>query len=408
MTAPSAAPPKPLRVAHVAAFLASVGGLVSIAVSQGALVLALAALALRPRAIRFPRVMWPLLAFSVWTVIAAWQSPEMSAAMPQFKKFLVYLVPVMIYSAFRRFDQLSRLIEAWFVVATTAALVSLVQFAWKWLEISRAGADFEAAYMGERITGYFSHWLTFSEVLVLVFAVLLAYLLFSTSAQKSGARVWWVCAAVIGVALVVSYTRSVWLALGVAGLYLVASWRRELLWGVPVLVLLGVLFAPAPLQRRVASMAQPDQNSARIIMWQTGANMVDARPWFGVGPERVRDEFENYMPERLQGTPLPEAYYGHLHNMYIHYAAERGWPAALIIVWLLCQVIFDQRRVLRGLPAGRGDRRAIAHAAIAATLAVAVVGFFDLTLGDSEILGLYLAIVTVGYGACTPGGLETA
>jgi len=29
--------------------------------------------------------------------------------------------------------------------------------------------------------------------------------------------------------------------------------------------------------------------------------------------------------------PLPNGYYGHLHNIYVHYAAERGVPAAIIL-----------------------------------------------------------------------------
>lgn len=389
--------PKPLRVAHVAAFLSSVSGIVSIALSQGLLVFALAVLALRPKQIRFPRVMWPLVAFALWTVIAAWQSPDMGAAAPQFKKFLVYLVPVMIYTAFRRFDQVRRLAEAWFVVATVAALVSLGQFAWKLAAIRETGSSFDAAYVGDRITGFFSHWMTFSEQLVLVFAMLAAYILFSASARKPGAGVWWVCGAICATALLLSYTRSVWLAAAAMGVYLIGCWWRKLLWAVPLAILLAVLLAPSSMQRRVSSIIQPGENSARLIMWKTGANMIAAHPWFGIGPERVGPEFSNYLPARYTPETLPEAYYGHLHNMYIHYAAERGWPAALIIVWLLAQVIWDHRRYLTALPPGRGDRRALGHGVVAASIGVAVAGCFDVTLGDSEILGLYLALVTAGY-----------
>ena len=57
-------------------------------------------------------------------------------------------------------------------------------------------------------------------------------------------------------------------------------------------------------------------------MWETGWNMVRAHPWLGVGPERVGPRFEEFMPP-WEGE-LPDAYYGHLHNIYIHYAAERG------------------------------------------------------------------------------------
>lgn len=41
---------------------------------------------------------------------------------------------------------------------------------------------------------------------------------------------------------------------------------------------------------------------------------------------------------------------------------------------------------------------------IAATLGVCVVSCFDLTLGDSEILGVYLTIVALGYHAVSAAG----
>ena len=132
-------------------------------------------------------------------------------------------------------------------------------------------------------------------------------------------------------------------------------------------------------------------------MWETGLNMIQAYPWLGVGPERVGPRFEEFMPE-LEGERA-DAYYGHLHNIYIHYAAERGLPAALALIWFLVSVIYDCRKSLKHLPRGRSFDRFLLHATSAATLGVMVVGCFDVTLGDSEILAFYLAIVALGYGA---------
>jgi O-antigen ligase len=95
---------------------------------------------------------------------------------------------------------------------------------------------------------------------------------------------------------------------------------------------------------------------------------------------------------------LPAAYWGHLHNIYIHYAAERGLLAAAAIVWLLLKVMFDHARALKRSHAA-GPDAFLLHAAVAATLAVMLVGCFDLTLGDSEVLGAYLSIVALGYAA---------
>jgi len=39
--------------------------------------------------------------------------------------------------------------------------------------------------------------------------------------------------------------------------------------------------------------------------------------------------------------PLPIGWYGHLHNIYLQYAAERGIPTMLMMMWMLLQILFD-------------------------------------------------------------------
>jgi len=66
-------------------------------------------------------------------------------------------------------------------------------------------------------------------------------------------------------------------------------------------------------------------------------------------------------------------------------------------VWFLAQAVWDFGRVLRRLPAGRSDEKFLLHGAIAVVLAVAVAGVFELNLGDSEVLAMFLAVVACGY-----------
>ncbi len=50
--------------------------------------------------------------------------------------------------------------------------------------------------------------------------------------------------------------------------------------------------------------------------------------------------------------PQPQAsqYYGHLENDYVQYAAERGVPAMLALLWMIGGAVFDFARALRRLP----------------------------------------------------------
>lgn len=385
-----------MRAAAGAAFLASVAGFLSIAASHALLGAAVLLLLLSRAPWRIPAVWVPLAAFVVWTFVSAAASPEPSAAFPQIKKFYVFLFLPVLYTLLPRVRDARRLMEAWFVVGAVMALFASVQFVDKWIAAARAGEDFLTVYTPDRITGFFSHWMTFSQAALLAFTMLLAYLLFSRSA-RNGRGLWIGVAAVMTVGLLLSYTRSVWLAMIVVAGYYLLRWRPRLLWAAPAAVALVVLASPDSLQRRVRSIGDLEKNAVRIVMWRTGWRMIQDRPLFGVGPQRVGPEFDRYEPEDV--LVRPPGYYGHLHNIYVHYAAERGLPATFAIVWFLLKILWDLGRAARRAPPGPSDRRFLLEGAFASTLAMMTVGCFDLTLGDSEVLAAFLGVAAVGYRA---------
>jgi O-antigen ligase len=88
-----------------------------------------------------------------------------------------------------------------------------------------------------------------------------------------------------------------------------------------------------------------------------------------------------------------------LHNIYLHYAAERGIPTMLVLMWLLITLLVDFWRALRKLPPGPSDERFILRGATAVVIATMVAGFFELNLGDSEVLTMFLVTIACGYTA---------
>ncbi len=79
--------------------------------------------------------------------------------------------------------------------------------------------------------------------------------------------------------------------------------------------------------------------------------MIKAHPFVGVGPEQVGPQFLDYLPADVP-RPIPiEWYYQHLHNIYFHFAAERGLPALAALLWFFGQATLDFFRALRRLPA---------------------------------------------------------
>ena len=111
---------------------------------------------------------------------------------------------------------------------------------------------------------------------------------------------------------------------------------------VPIPILLLILLNPFDVRERVSSVFHPhgdtDSNEFRVICRRAGLRMIADHPWFGLGPEQVKAQLTNYIPADVP-RPLPSGWYGHLHNIYLHYAAERGIPTMLALMWMLGKII---------------------------------------------------------------------
>jgi putative inorganic carbon (HCO3(-)) transporter len=204
---------------------------------------------------------------------------------------------------------------------------------------------------------------------------------------------------VLGLALILGLTRGIFLAGVPAGLlYLLWNWKRWSIGLLPVAGLALFLVSPPHVKERVWSVIRPhgmdDSNQRRVTLTRTGLAMVRAHPWLGLGPEQVGPQFLQYVPADIP-RPLPKGWYGHLHNVYLQYAAERGIPALLVMLWILAKILVDLHRAA-SLLRRRSGAWAL-YGAVAAEIGVLAEGFFEYNLGDSEVLTMFLVAVTCGY-----------
>lgn len=365
--------------------------------------LALGFLLLSSLPLKWPRIALPLGCFLAWTLLSLAFSPDPAAGLPQVRKMMVYLMMLIVFSAVRTTLEAKWLALLWVSIGTVTAGRGLVQFVGKVAGAKEAGVDFYHFYIADRIRGFMSHWMTFSGQELFILLLLIAFILFSTDVKRRQ-WLWLPCLGVVGIALVLSDTRSIWIASVVAGGYLVACWNWKASLLIPVFLALGVALGPASVQERVRSIVQPkkqtDSNEHRIVCWRTGWEMIKAHPLLGVGPEEIKNEkvFYSYVPKDIS-RPLPEGWYGHLHNVYIHYAAERGIPATLFILWALLGSLVDFRKALNKLPGKRSTEHFLLQGATACIIGTMVSGIFEHNLGDTEVLTLFLAIMCLGYTA---------
>lgn len=382
------------------AFYLTCGALVSIlfsiAVSQILLALALAVLLVSSTSLRLPPIKLPLALFLAATVISLLASGHLEQGMPQIRKFYVFFVLLVTCSTFRQVSQVRAIVLLWAGVATLSAARSFFQF-WRIYRQSQAQhANFYDFYVGSRITGFMSHWMTFGGEEMIVLLLLLAYLFFS--GERRSKRAGWFCAAILACSMVLGFTRSIFLVgFPVGLLYLLWFWKKWLVAAVPAVVLVAAFLGPPALRERIASVVEPqhdvDSNQHRAILRETGLLIVRAHPWLGLGPEQIKYQIDRWIP--ASARPLPPGDYEHLHNVYLQYAAERGLPALLIFLWLIGKILWDFASALRRKPTA--EARFILHGAIAAMLALLAEGFAEYNLGDSEVLTLFLAIVAFGY-----------
>jgi putative inorganic carbon (hco3(-)) transporter len=392
----------PQRAIENAALYLSWGSAVSIilsiALSQLLLGLALVAVVASGRRLRFPPIKLPLALFFLLTVLSVVMSPDPYGGLSQIRKFFVFGIILAVFNSFRTLKQMRNLVLTWTGLALISAIASFVQLWHRHALALEQNANDYGFYLDGRITGFASHWMTFGAEQMIVLLMLLSFLLFSP--ERRGRVLALAGLPVLWLSIVLGLTRSIFL-LGVPTGVLYLLWNRKR-WVVAALAL-GLAFtsvvAPFQVRDRVLSAVKPhkevDSNLRRVIMIRAGWNMVKAHPWLGLGPEQIGPQFLDYVPKDVS-RPLPKGWYGHLHNVYLQYAAERGVLALLMMLWLIGKVLHDFRASLRSETLAR-EARYFLHGAVATILALLVEGFFEYNFGDSEVLTMFLVVVSCGY-----------
>jgi O-antigen ligase len=372
---------------------------ISIAASQLLLGAGIGLMLVFRKPLRFPRIWIPLAVFFALTFVSLLLSPDPRGGWPQIRKFYVFLLIPLLYEVFSfHLVKAYYLIAGWAIAATASGIWGLVQFYLKYQHSQVTGEDFYTAYLGARITGFESHWMTFSALQLSVLLLLLAHWFFSSRRFPRWA---YLSVFILSAAILLAWTRSVWIAAVPSVLYLFWFWRPRMMWVVPVVAVIGFALAPPATRERLGSLVNPqseDSNGHRVVLFRTGVEMIKAHPWFGLGPEQIGKQFLSYVPADIR-RPLPVGYYGHLHNIYLQYAAERGIPAMLAMMWLIAEMLWDCARALRRLSPGHSTTRFVLHGAIAFTIAILIEGLGEFNLGDSEVLMMFVSVLALAYAA---------
>lgn len=376
-------------------------------------------LALAPRALAERRVRWQVLQpvllpmgfYLVFLTASILLSYDVRTSLFSFGETFamatLYLGPGLV----RGERELRRLIDGMIAVAALLALRGLSQYLWM-----------SFGELDQRIRGPFSHYMTFSGVLLICDVLLVTQMVCGRAARS----VWrWAALALINVALVGTMTRGAWVALGGSLLCLLAVYGRRgarerrgpagersetparpeapraprhrgrRYAAVCALALLAVfLSAPASVLRRASSIfdLRDPSNYDRLCMIDAGLHMIAERPFVGLGPDMVDHRYEIYRQPTAPRYSVP-----HLHNSFLEMAAERGLPSLAAYLWMMIAGVRLSLRRYRAEGGLAGGRAELYLGSVLALLAFNLAGLFENNWGDAEVKRLALFALMIPF-----------
>jgi len=338
-----------------------------------ALLLWIALLIIRREAFEAPSFFWPMIVYAAATLISASLSPDPRTSLIDCKQLSLFLlVPITYRLASSRHS--GTLITV--VVSCAAASAAIGIFQYGILHYDQ---------LSQRPQGTLGHYMTYSGLLMIVLMAALARVLFA----KSG-RTWPVLVMpALAVAVALTLSRSAWVGVcaGAAVIFSLKDFRLFAL--LPIVLAVFIALAPASVTTRFFSMFNVNNptNRDRVAMLHEGERMIRAHPLTGVGPNMVERLYEQY-----RGPDAVNKINPHLHNDPLQIAAERGLPALAIWIWFIIALVRDlSRRFVRAPSA----ERFLPAGALGVVAALLTAGLFEYNFGDSEVLMLFLILVTL-------------
>jgi O-antigen ligase len=330
-----------------------------------------------------PSFFWPLVAYGAATLVSAALSPDPRVSLIDCKQLVLFLLIPLVYRFVNR-QRAHTLISVVITCAAVSAVFGIVQY-----------GILHYDNLGQRPQGTLGHWMTYSGLLMVVIGLAIARVIFGNMGRTWAALV----LPALGVAVAVTFTRGAAIGACAAVALLFALKDFRLFAILPILAAIFIAIAPGPIARRYQSMFNMNDPTVRdrYTMLRIGERMIRSHPLTGVGPNMVQRLYLNYTgSDSLVGPDGVTHINPHLHNDFLQVAAERGLPAFALWLWFVVALVRDAWRRFNA------GQRELAATAMATIVALLTAGLFEYNFGDSEVLMLFLTIVTLPAAVSRP------
>jgi O-antigen ligase len=354
--------------------------LISISLVQVFLALALVfwivLLIRRERKYLFPSFFWPLLAYSALSLMSSAFSVNVLMSFTDCRKMLLFLIVPIVYTAYRKKEELDLAVFALLASAFASTIYSLVYYVLK-------------ASPGQRVKGFMGHYMTQAGILALFGSFALGLIFFG----RGKWRIAWAAGLVLsGLASILTLTRSGWIGLAVGLCVILLIWKPKTIILVPVAAGLLFFVSPQAVKNRAKSIfsLQGYSNWERIAYLKAGIEIIKDYPLFGTGPDTVDMVYQN--PK--YGLDESAKRNVHLHSNFTQIAAERG--IVTLAAWLAF-LIWAFVSLIKRLKTKDPSIVPLAAGSLAALAALFVSGLFEYNFGDSEVTTLFLFLLAAPF-----------
>lgn len=330
-------------------------------------------------------------AYLAWLVLSSFVNPHPWQSINNIREeWLLVILPIGVYLHGRKKTS-DRLL---LVLACALLIISIYGVIQHFTGFRLSAIQhLHAAGQNYRLSGNFSHPLTYGYYVVTATIFFLTYFVTSFRQHRLRNRRLLLGAVIAGLAAsALCNSRGPMLAL-VIGLLtigvLLGRWRWTLT-GLGALTVLVLLLSPGLVTvfgQRVLSDWQSDNPAGRLFIWRQSLKIAADNPLLGCGPGNFGEAYREHLPPDFQ----KQGAVGHAHNDFIHLAAVSGFPAMILfaVFWgIACRRFWRLSRA----PGSSAHTKALALAALAASIAFVVASMTEAAFADEELRQLVLAL----------------
>jgi len=242
-----------------------------------------------------------------------------------------------------------------------------------------------------RITGFYSHYETYAEVLQLIAALAVGMFIAYPKKKSLPALFLGVSIPLITATLILTSTRAalVGLSIAVAVMAFASFSRRILVLALLAIVLIAPLAYIAVKHTRGSNIFNPQEDSTqyRVEVWREAMSLIKDHPIAGIGKgseggTKLREKYELY-----NGGKLPP---GHFHSTPIQIATWWGLPALGFYVALMVMFFLKMWRSSQQFRAKKnGNAWGIVLGGMGALVAFNVSSLAHFNFGDGEVVMMF-------------------